>query len=125
MSIWVTFHHSWRYQQIKVGTYSEPVTEIDPSGKISYKVRLAPAILDPIITTLACYYIEPVTKPPIQNDDDKNGKPSDHLVVIMKPLSSSLEILPRKYKVVTFGPLPQSGMEAMRRWIQTGRIFTV
>ena len=77
-----------------------------------------PAILDPIITTLSSFYNQPVTKPPIQNDADKNGKPSDHLVVLMRPLSSSLEVQPRKYRTVKFRPLPQSGIDKMKKWIQ-------
>ena len=46
--------------------------------------RLNPdAILDPMITTMWKYYQEPVTKPPINQNEGSNGKPSDHLVVLI------------------------------------------
>ena len=56
--------------------------------------------LDPIITTLRKYYCEPVTKPPIKADWEKAGKPSDHLVVVMEPITKTLEIKPRVYRTV-------------------------
>ena len=36
------------------------------------------AILDPIITTLSKIYQSPVCLPPLDNDPDNNGAPSDH-----------------------------------------------
>ena len=75
------------------------------------------AIFDPIITTLEKYYQEPVTKPPIDNDSDKTGKPADHLVVLMIPLSNQHEIKQRLYKTINYRPLPQSGIQLMGLWI--------
>jgi hypothetical protein len=77
-----------------------------------------PAILDPIVTTLKDYYQLPVTKPPIENDVDKNGKPSDHLVVIMPPVSDELNCPKRQTRIVKYRPLPQSGIQKMGQWIQ-------
>ena len=70
-----------------------PILSLSPNLKQVVRVptRLNPdAILDVIITTLSKYYLEPVTKPPINNDAN-TGKPSDHLVVIMEPISSTIE----------------------------------
>ena len=98
-----------------------PILNLSPNliQVVKVPTRLNPqAILDPIITTLSKFYNPPVTKPPIQNDSNKTGKPSDHLVVLMKPLSSSLEVEPRKYKTVEFRPLPESGIIGMKNWIE-------
>ena len=98
----------------------KPILNLSPRFKQVVKVptRLNPdAILDPIITTLSEFYQEPVTKPPIQNDADKSGKPSDHLVVLMEPISSQLNCPRRQYRTVTFRPLPGSGIEAMEKWL--------
>ena len=97
-----------------------PILDLSPRLKQVVKVptRLNPdAILDPIITTLTKYYKEPVTKPPIHNDEGNNGKPSDHLVVIMEPISSVLECPTRLYSVVQYRPLTDSGIELYGDWL--------
>ena len=76
-----------------------------------------PAILDPIITTLGRWYQSPVTKPPINPNDD-GGKPSDHLTVLMLPLVSALQIPPCVYTTVVTRPLTQSGVERFSHWIE-------
>ena len=84
--------------------------------------RLKPeAILDPIITTMSRYYEEPVTKPPINPNVGSNGKPSDHLTVIMRPLSAALSVKPRVYKTVQSRPITESGIESFRQWIENHR----
>ena len=90
--------------------------------KVKVPTRLNPdAILDPIITTLGKYYAEPVTKPPINPDENTTGKPSDHLIVLMRPVSESLAIPPRVYKTVETRPITESGMELFRSWIEEQR----
>ena len=42
-----------------------------------------PRIIDPIITTLGDYYQLPQCLPPLDPDPDLDGKPSDHLMVVM------------------------------------------
>ena len=59
-----------------------------------------------------------VTKPPLSNDPDKQGKPSDHLVVLMYPISKEIGCPPRESRLVTFRPLPKSGIDRLGRWIQ-------
>jgi len=78
-----------------------------------------PAILDPIITTMASFYADPVTKPPINPDLGKKGAPSDHLTVLMRPLTSEFDIKPRIYKSITVRPLTDSGLNQFRAWIET------
>ena len=96
-----------------------PILALSPNLKQVVKVptRLNPdAILDPIITTMWKYYSEPVTKPPLQNDP-QNGKPSDHLVVLMRPLASDLECPPRQYNTVQYRPITDSGMVIYGQWL--------
>ena len=97
-----------------------PILNLSPHLKQVVKIptRLNPdAILDTIITTLSKYYCEPVTKPPINNNEGNGGKPSDHLVVLMYPITSVLECPPRQYRTVEYRPLTDSGMEAYGQWL--------
>ena len=68
------------------------------SQVVKVPTRLNPdAILDTIITTLSLQYESPITKPPIGNDSEK-GKPSDHLIVIWRPLTRYLSGPPKRYR---------------------------
>ena len=98
-----------------------PILNLSPSLKqvVQTPTRLnPPAILDPVITTMQKYYSPPVTKPPIDNDQDKQGKPSDHLIVVMYPVNSQIGCPPRLTRYVECRPLPQSGINKMGNWIQ-------
>ena len=98
-----------------------PILNLSPALRqlVQVPTRLNPDVtLDPVITTMRKFYLPPVTKPPIMNDQDKDGKPSDHLVVLMDPISSQVSCPKNKSRVVTFRPLPQSGIDQMGRWIQ-------
>ena len=74
-------------------------------------------ILDPIITTLAKFYQLPVCLPPLDNDPDKTGAPSDHMIVYMKPVDAINNNPARKIKIVKYRPLPESGVREMGSWI--------
>ena len=65
------------------------------------------------------YYAEPETKPPINPDVSSNGKPSDHLVVMMRPISATYEVPPRVYRTVHTRPYTQSGVAAFSQWIES------
>ena len=96
-----------------------PILNLSPSFQQVVKVptRLNPdAILDKIITTMSKFYSPPVTKPPLQNDAN-NGAPSDHLVVLMFPISSELECPPRVYRTVQYRPLTDSGVKIYGEWL--------
>ena len=54
---------------------------------------------------------------PLDSDEDKQGKPSDHLVVLMYPIESQFGCPTRKSRLVTCRPLPQSGIDKMGSWI--------
>ena len=46
------------------------------------------------------------------------GKPSDHLIVMMYPLVSTLQIPPRIYTTVETRPLTQSGITRFAQWVE-------
>ena len=97
-----------------------PILNLSPSLRqvVQVPTRLNPdATLDPVITTMWKFYLPPVTKPPLDNDQDKQGKPSDHLVVLMYPVNKEIGCPPKQSRLVTFHPLPQSGIKKMGNWI--------
>ena len=97
-----------------------PILNLSPNLKqlISVPTRKNPdAILEGIISTLEYFYVPPFTISPLDNDKDKNGKPSDHLPVVFKPLGN-LENPKLKYRTIKFRPLPQSGIEHFEKWIK-------
>ena len=83
------------------------VTRLDP-----------PTMLDPIISTLGCYYQQPVCLPPLDADPDSNGSPSDHLIVVMRPVNSNESRPGRTYREIKVRPLPRSGLDKFGNWIQ-------
>jgi hypothetical protein len=64
------------------------------------------------------FYLPPYILSPLDNDVEGNGKPSDHLIIVMKPISQS-DVPKPKQKVITFRPLPESGMLVYNQWLQT------
>ena len=98
----------------------DSILNLSPTLKqlVDSPTRLNPdQILDPIITNLSKYYQTPVCLPPLDNDPDKDGSPSDHLMPFMKPIDCVNNNPARIKKVVTFRPLPESGIANMGKWI--------
>ena len=98
----------------------KPILDLSPSLSqvVTIPTRTNPdAKLDKIITTLSKFYLVPTTLPPLDNDVDGKGKPSDHLIVIMMPISQNNYPKPQ-VKVITYRPLPESGMLMMKQWLQ-------
>ena len=77
----------------------------------------APAMLDPILTTLATYYQPPVVLPPLDPDPGSGGKPSDHMIPVMQPCNMIDNNAARIYREVTIRPMPQSGINQMIEWM--------
>ena len=75
-----------------------------------------PAILDPVLTTLSNYYQVPECLNPLDPDPDKNGKPSDHKIVLVKPVNIINNRSARKFREVKVRPFTRSGMEKMKSW---------
>ena len=77
-----------------------------------------PAMLDPIISTLGVYYQLPECLPPLDPDPDSNGSPSDHLIVVMRPVNTINNKCARTVRQVTVRPLPQSGLDKVKTWME-------
>ena len=76
------------------------------------------AILDTIISTLGIYYQDPFTVPPLDSDSNTQGKHSDYLIVLMKPINAK-EPKKKVFKTVTFRPLPESGLFQFGVWLRS------
>ena len=85
-------------------------TRIDP-------VTGSESILDPIIMTLSQFYQEPLVLDPLDPDPDKNGKKSDHRIVLMKPINEINNKSARFTKIIKVRPITQSGIEKMISWM--------
>ena len=75
-----------------------------------------PAILDPVIMTLAHLYQKPVCIEPLDADHDKQGTKSDHRIVICKPISVINNKCARVTRKVKVRPFPQSGILKLKEW---------
>ena len=97
------------------------ILHLSPNLKqvVQHPTRLnPPRLLDPIITTLSGFYQVPQCLPPLDNDPDKNGKPSDHLMVEMKPIASVDNESARQKLKITFRPFTPNSFSKMKDWIE-------
>ena len=76
-----------------------------------------PAILDPIVMSLANYYQEPKYLEPLVSDQDKIGVPSDHCIICCEPISTVNNRAINTTREVSFRPFPQSGIDKFRDWL--------
>ena len=85
---------------------------------VNVPTRLNPdRILDPIMTSLSRYYKVPVTKPPLEVDSDKKGVASDHLIVLMEPVTSTQQVLHRTYRTIERRPINAAGLKRFSEWV--------
>ena len=77
-----------------------------------------PRLLDPILTTLGPFYQSPRILPPLASDPDKDGRPSDHWIPLMKPINMIENICSRTYTHITVRPINQTGMAGLRDWFE-------
>ena len=100
----------------------QSILDITPSLKqvVTQPTRFnPPAILDKIITSLHNYYQVPEVKPPLDNDPDKNGKPSDHNIVEMRPVNVVNNKPARSTTEFTYRPITERGMQQMQEWFES------
>ena len=76
------------------------------------------ATLTMILSDLHSYYHPPTTLAPLQVDEDKAGKDSDHDVIIFAPKSDANFKVERKKKVIKCRPLPDSKIPAFGKDFQ-------
>ena len=76
-----------------------------------------PALLDPILTTLANFYQVPECLEPLDADPDKNGKKSDHKIVVAKPINTINNKSGRELRKVKVRPFTKSGFEKNEKMV--------
>ena len=77
------------------------------------------AVLEFIITDLQGLYHPPSCIPPLEVDENKIGKNSDHNIVILAPINLANNGPKRKKKIVRTRPLPESQMKIFGKFITT------
>ena len=94
----------------------DPILSLSPNLKSLVKkpTRLNPDnILDNIITDMGKWYQNPECLPPLDADAGSGGKPSDHLIVVMSPIS----LLNNKPARVS-REISESGIDLFGHWIK-------
>ena len=80
--------------------------------------RLNPdKILDNIISDMSKWYQSPVCLPPLAADPGTGGQPSDHLTVIMRPISAFNNNPARTKREILVRPMKQSGIDMFGNWV--------
>ena len=92
-----------RMKQMVVG-----MTRMDP-----------PRMLDPIITTLGCYYQVPEILAPLGADPNTNGKASDHKIPVMRPINTIDNQCSRIFNKIKVRPIHKSGVQNLRNWFES------
>ena len=75
-------------------------------------------ILDPINTDLAKYYHIPRVLSPLNPDCDCHGRPSDHKMILINPISEFDNTLERKQRTITIRPLLESKLIKSENWLK-------
>ena len=73
-----------------------------------------PRLLDPVITTLSNFYQLPEVLPPLDKDPEKNGKPSDHSIIVVEPISELKNNCARQVRKVIVRPTPDDKLELLK-----------
>ena len=70
------------------------------------------ATLELILTDLHTYMYAPTIHPPLQVDEGKKGKDSDHQALILAPKASKDFVVKREKRKIVTRPMPESEIEA-------------
>ena len=74
-------------------------------------------ILDIILINIPQFYNAPIIVPPVPCDNPADGVPSDHSVPVCVPHSDRNNPPVRRFKTVTYRPLPDSAVRQFGSWI--------
>ena len=74
-------------------------------------------ILDILLMTIPQFYNSPIIVPPVPCDDPTAGVPSDHSVPVCYPHTDRHNPPLRRYRTVTYRPLPDSSIAKFGQWI--------
>ena len=100
----------------------DSILRLDPNIKqmVEEPTRVgSDKILDPIITNLCKYYSIPECLQPLNPDCSCLGKPSDHKMIIMKPISVMNNRKTRRKRHLVLRPLPDSKLLNFEKWLKT------
>ena len=75
-------------------------------------------LLDPIITKLANYYQTPEILSPLDNDPNKDGKPSDHSIVIAEPISEIKNTCARQLRTIKVRPMQEHKLNILKSYFK-------
>ena len=56
--------------------------------------------------------------PPLDNDPDKDGKPSDHNIIVAKPISEINNSCARQIRKITVRPTPENKLQLLKTHFQ-------
>ena len=62
-------------------------------------------------------------KPPLDNDPDKTGKPSDHSIVEIQPITVINKKPARSTTEVTYRPITEQGLQQMQEWLESKELI--
>ena len=94
----------------------DSVLNLNPDFKqlVDKPTRLSPPrILDVIITNMSRFYKIPSVEQPLEPDLDLLGSPSDHLMVVLSPMTNCHEKRGRNVREIEFRPLSDDGFRAI------------
>ena len=100
----------------------DQILSLSPNLKSLVKkpTRLNPDnILDNIISDMGKWYQSPECLAPLDADTGSGGKPSDHLIVVMSPISEFNNKPAREVRQISVRPLKQSGIDLFGWWIKS------
>ena len=98
----------------------DPILHLHPSLKsvVTQPTRLNPdKKFDNIITDPSSFYQSPECLPPLEADENSGGKPSDHKIVVMSPISVIDNNPARTTREISVRPLKQSGIDLFKYWL--------
>ena len=77
-----------------------------------------PRLLDPILTTLSNFYQTPEIISPLDNDPNKDGKPSDHSIVIAEPISEINNTCARQLRTIKVRPMQEHKLNILKSYFK-------
>ena len=75
------------------------------------------AVLEFIITDLQGFYHPPSCILPLEVDENKDGKDSDHNIVVLAPINLPQMVPKRKKKTIITRPLPESQVKKFGKFM--------
>ena len=79
-------------------------------------------ILDILIMNTPELYKSPIIVPPVPCDDPNAGVPSDHSVPVCIPHTNKYSRPVRRYKTISYRPLPDEGVMNFGKWITSATL---